>query len=115
MTVFVDARIPVRLGRVQDAGPGLALLLPVGTAAPEGAVVARIPAASPRAHPAGCACCASRGRLAEALGRLFLARARGEVAFFREVIAVLPDAQDQAELGAALAADPLLAARYRPA
>src|SRR5689334_16719300 len=110
MAIFVDGRIPVRLGQVQDAGRDSALLLPASAPAPEQAIVARLPATPPRAHPAGCACCAPRGRLAEALGRLFLARARGEAAFFREVIAVLPDENDQAELRAALASDPLVAA-----
>ena len=55
------------------------------------------------AIPSGCTCCVPRGPVAEALGRLFLARARGEVAFFRSVVAVMATPAGEAAVRAALA------------
>ena len=51
--------------------------------------------------------------MADALSRLFLARVRGEVAFFRQVIAVPADAAGREAIAAAMRDDPLLAGRYR--
>jgi elongation factor P--beta-lysine ligase len=50
--------------------------------------------------------------LAEALGRLFVARARGEIPFFSRVIVPCPPDQE-ATLAASLRADPVTAARFR--
>lgn len=111
MAVFIDARVPVRTGRVEEAGTEVALLIEGGVAVPAGVAVARI-AAIPAQHAPGCACCVPRGPIAEALARLFIARARGEVPFFREVVAVLDDTS-LAGLHQALETDPLLAGRYR--
>lgn len=72
----------------------------------------RLPVAG-AGHPAGCVCCVPRGPVAEALSRLFLARARGEVAFFHDVLALPFDAAGAAAIRDALAADSLLAARFR--
>ncbi len=63
-------------------------------------------------HAPGCACCVPRGPVAEALGRLFLARARGEVAWFRSV-AVLASLAGEAAVRAALAEDQVSAGRFR--
>jgi hypothetical protein len=64
------------------------------------------------AHAVGCTCCQPRAPLAAALGRLFLARARGAMPFFsRVIVPCAPD--DEAALVAALAADPVTAARFR--
>jgi hypothetical protein len=64
------------------------------------------------AHPAGCTCCRPRASFAEALARLFFARARGGVPFFaRVIVPCAPD--DEAARAAALAADPVTAARFR--
>ncbi len=63
-------------------------------------------------HLPGCTCCAPRGPLARALARLFLARVRGEVAHFDDV--VLADGFDQTALDAALTQDVVVAARFRP-
>lgn len=112
MPIFVDARVPVRVGRVEEAGPGVALLIEGDGPVVAGAAVARF-AATPGRHPPGCACCTPRGPIAAALGRLFVARGRGEVPFFREVIAVL-DAASVPALHQALETDPMLAGRYRP-
>jgi hypothetical protein len=89
-----DDRIEVLFGTASLAGPQDAVL-----AAP--AEFAR--------HRAGCACCAGRGALAAALGHLFIARARGEVAYFRRVVVTGADAAARASL----AADGLVAARFR--
>lgn len=108
----IDARIRVRVGSLADAGQGDALLLPPGTAAPAGLAVAWLEPAP--GHAAGCACCLPRNAAAQALGALFVRRARGEVPFFSTVLAAVgPD--DAREIGAALYADPLVSARFRAA
>jgi hypothetical protein len=63
-------------------------------------------------HAPGCACCVPRGPVAQALGRLFLARARGEVAWFRSV-AVLATPAGEAAVRAALAHDHVSSCRFR--
>ncbi len=63
----------------------------------------------------GCSCCAPQAPVGQALSRLFLARARGEVPFFREVIAVTVSREGRAAVAAALEADPLAAAWFRAA
>ena len=106
----IDARIRVRVGMVSDAEDGDALLLPPGVPAPDGHAVARLDPAP--GHAAGCACCLPRNAAAQALGALFLQRARGEVPFFRQVLAVVGPG-DAEGLAAALEADPLVSARFR--
>jgi hypothetical protein len=70
-----------------------------------------LPSAEP--HPAGCLCCTPRGPVADALGRLFLARARGETLFFRLVVAITEDARGRAAICSALKQDAFVSARYR--
>ncbi len=65
------------------------------------------------AHPLGCACCLPRGPVAVALGRLFLARARGEAPLFDTVIAVTRGAAGAAAVRAALTDDVVTRARFR--
>jgi hypothetical protein len=103
----------VRFGAVEDAGLGDALLIEGDTPADRPAAARftlpiRIPA-----HPLGCLCCAPRGPVAEALGRLFLARARGELPWFRSVIAVTCSAAGGDAVRAALATDVVTTARFR--
>lgn len=114
MTQGADDRIGVVIGPATSAGPDDALLLPAGVAAATGAgVVVSLPAgAAGIVHARGCACCLPRGALAETLGRLFLARARGEVAAFRRLVAPL-EGEAAAALSEALVSDRLLAARFR--
>ena len=114
MTQDADARLPLRFGTLDRAGPETALLIEGDAPAPAGVAVARfaLPIGFPR-HAIGCACCAPRGPAAEALGRLFLARARGGI-WFREVLAVASPA-GQAAVRAALAEDVVTAARFRVA
>jgi len=95
MTAPADPRIPVFTGDPALAGPDDAVVRESGGEAPW--------------HGAGCACCAPRPALARALARLFLARARGEAPLFRRVIV----AGEAAAVVAAIAADPVSAARFR--
>jgi hypothetical protein len=112
MSWTLDARLPVIFAPAASAGSDDALLIEAGATAPPGHPVARLAAgrAAAPAHVAGCACCLPRGAVAAALGALFLARARGEVAFFRRVIA---DVTDPSAVRAALQNDPASAARFR--
>jgi hypothetical protein len=105
-----DARLPVVFGDIALAGPDDALLIEGEAPAPPGRPVARFTPGPLRWHAAGCACCAPRAAAAAALGRLFLARARGDISFFRRVIAVVTD---QAAVRAAIAGDALAAGRFR--
>jgi hypothetical protein len=90
-----DIRVPVVAGDPALAGPLDA--------------VQPWPGRSAAAHAPGCACCAP---LAQALSRLFLARVRAEIPFFtRVIVPCLP--ADEPALAAALAADPVTAARFR--
>lgn len=110
-----DPRLPVLFGPPELAGPQDAVLLDAGQPAPQGvALVLRLPAGSPAppgfAHPNACACCVPRAALAQLLGGLFLARARGETVLFRRLVVAIAE---PAELRLALAEDRLVAGRYR--
>src|SRR5271166_3685784 len=119
MTLFLDARIPVRFGSPDEAGPDDALLTVTDGRGPGAAGGQGVPTVgfclpeADGAHPAACLCCLPRGPVAEALGRLFLARVRGEVPFFTAVLAVPRDARGEAAIREAVRDDPLLSARYR--
>lgn len=65
------------------------------------------------AHPAGCSCCVPRSAAAAALTGLFLARARGEVPFFRRVVAAMDSGEGADAIRAALRDDPFVSARFR--
>ena len=114
MPLFVDARVPVAFGSASDADAGSALLIEGDAPAPNGVAIARFAgAALSGPHPPGCSCCSARSPAAVALGRLFLARARGEVAFFRTVVAVCRTPEGEAAVRAALESDPLVIAWFR--
>ncbi len=113
-----DERIPVRLAAALGAiEPGTLVLADRGhrfAGAPGVAVrVASFANAHERtADGAACACCAGRAPFATELGRLFAERARGEVVFFRRLLALGGErARDAASR--ALREDAFLAARYR--
>jgi hypothetical protein len=126
-----DGRIGVRFGTEEDAGPDDALLIenvaPGAGEAPSDRVVPPAGAAPTdrpalasfilpvrvATHPLGCACCTPRGPVAEVLGRLFLARARGELPWFRSVVAVTCSAAGADAVRAALIADVVTTARFR--
>ena len=110
MVGLTDARLPVVFGDIAMAGPDDALLIEGDAPAPPGLAVARFAPGPLAWHAAGCACCTPRAAAAAALGRLYLARARNEVAFFRRVVAVV---SDPAAIRAALAGDALAGGRYR--
>ena len=108
--MHLDARVPVVFGEIGDAGPEDALLIAGDAPAPKAMALARYNVSNSAAHQPGCLCCLPRGAAALALGRLFLARSRGEVGFFRRVLVV---AQDPSPVLAALASDPLVSGRFR--
>jgi hypothetical protein len=64
-------------------------------------------------HPMGCTCCTPRGPVADALGRLFLARARREVPWFSAVVAVARTEAGADAVRAALRDDVVTTARFR--
>ena len=102
-----DGRIPVVLGGV--VGEGDAVLLEGDGALPPGAA-ARFSAGG---HAIGCACCIPRGEAGRALGWLFLARARGEVAPFGRVVAMTTSAAGREAVVAAVSGDVVASARFR--
>lgn len=99
MALMVDARIGIVFGRASERQES-DVVLSGGLSGP--------------AHLAGCACCTSRTAAADALGRLFLQRARGEVAFFRRVLVDMDEVGKEA-VRAALQSDPVVSARFRAA
>ena len=105
-----DDRIPVRFG--QPGADEAVLIEGDAQAAPDRPVARFRLAAGLAGHVLGCPCCVPRGPVAEALGRLFLARARGEVAWFRS-IAVIATRAGEAAVRAALAGDQVSAGRFR--
>jgi hypothetical protein len=114
MPLFVDARVPLRFGSVSDAADGSALLIEGDTPAPDGVAVARFTGAAPAGpHPPGCPCCMTRSPAAMALAALFLARARGEVEFFRTAVAVCCTPGAESAVRSALQLDPLVSAWFR--
>ncbi len=88
--MHIDARVPVVFGALSDAREDDALLIDGDAPAPERHVVVRL-GAEP-SHVVGCVCCVPRSAAGSALAGLFLARGRGQVAFFRRVLAVTEDA-----------------------
>lgn len=89
--MFIDARIPVVFGRIEEAGQEDALLIEGDGEAPPGRVVVRLAAEVGANHMAGCVCCVPRSAAGSALAGLFLARGRGDVGYFRRVMAVTAD------------------------
>ncbi len=104
-----DGRIPVVLGGV--AGEGDAVLLEGDGALPRGAAARFAVAAG--GHAIGCVCCVPRSDAGRALGGLFLARARGEVAAFGRVVAVTTSTAGRAAVVAAVEGDVVASARFR--
>ena len=105
----IDARIPVFFAPTPDAAEGVAWLVEDPTVAAwdvrEGGREA--------GHVPGCTCCVTRSPVAEALGRLFRARAVGEVPFFTRLGVVPASAAGEASLRQALETDGLASACYR--
>jgi hypothetical protein len=100
----IDARIPVFFASAAAEAEGLAWLVE-DAAAPWGSGEA--------GHVPGCACCVARSPVAEALGRLFRARAVGVVPFFTRLGVVPASPAGEAAVRQALATDGLASACYR--
>jgi hypothetical protein len=109
MSFSVDARIPVIVASPDQVGADDALLCE----GPNPLAQASFVPAAPIGHAPGCACCAPRNAAGRALAALLQARARGEIPFFRRVVAASLTDAGQAELTAALAADPVAASCFR--
>ena len=101
----IDARIPVFFATEPNEVEGVAWLVE------DSAVAAWDSRAG--GHVAGCTCCVSRSPVAEALGRLFRARAVGEVPFFTRLGVVPSGAAGEASVRQALETDGLASACYR--
>jgi hypothetical protein len=102
----MDARIPVFIATAREpAAPDVAWLVEN----PDEAAWA----SGEAGHLPGCACCVTRSPVADALGRLFRARAVGEVPFFTRLGAVPASAAGEAALRQALESDGLASACYR--
>jgi hypothetical protein len=111
MAIFIDARIPIVFTAAASAGPDDALLVEGEASVPGAATTARHGQDRPT-HAARCTCCAPRGAVAEALSRLFLARARSEAPFFHRVV-VVAGAETEATVRLAVEGDAFLSVRYR--
>jgi len=109
----MDARVKLRIGTADMAGPEDALLIEGAGGVPDGAVHARFVLPEGTAHGISCACCLPRGPVAEALSGLFLQRVRGEVRFFSGIVAVPAGVAGEAAIRAALREDPMVSARFR--
>jgi hypothetical protein len=116
MSFALDARVPVIFGRLDQAGPADAVLFEGESAPGPGASARFQPEASPSnpGHALGCACCVPRNPAGRALAALLQDRARGRVAFFTRVIATTETPAGRAAVEAALAADPVASACFRP-
>ena len=108
----VDARVPVRFGKLENTPAGVVLLVEGDAPVGAGRAVERFTVPVEALHPIGCVCCAARSPAAQALARLFLARARGEVEMFREVV-VVATPEGEAAVRATLEGDPLVSAWFR--
>jgi hypothetical protein len=122
MVWSLDARIPVTLlpdlaaveAALAEGGPAALVTAAPAPPKPARAVAAVSFAAGVATHRAGCACCQGRSPAAQALDRLFQARARGAAPWFERVL-VLDEEGAGAEVLAALREDALAAARFRGA
>ena len=120
MSWSLDARIPVSflasspaLAEALAAGKPAALVTAAPTGPlPNGAVSAVSFEARVTSHLAACACCQGRSPAAQALDRLFQARARGQSGWFDRVLVLAGDGAGEAVRNA-LREDALAAARFR--
>ena len=101
----IDARIPVFFAAVPAEAEGVAWLVEDVTVASWDSREA--------GHVAGCTCCVARSPVAEALGRLFRARAVGEMPFFTRIGVVPANASGETSVRQALETDGLASACYR--
>jgi hypothetical protein len=103
-------RIPILFGVPPQSDD--AVLVEDGQTVPHGGYTLRFSRPVTPGHPLGCTCCTLRSPAAEALGRLFRARATGAAPFFKRVV-VLASPAGQTVVREAVAGDVMTAARYR--
>ncbi len=101
----IDARIPMFFAGEPEEMEGVAWLV-------EDAAVAAWNSRE-AGHVAGCTCCVERSPVAEALGRLFRARAVGEVPFFTRLGVVSASSAGEASVRQALESDGVASACFR--
>jgi hypothetical protein len=115
MNSGTDMRIPVLFGGNTEAGDTDAWLVEDNTAPPLSGYAHRFTLPAPgfghASHAIGCNCCAPRGPAADALARMFRARATGTAPFFKRVL-VLASPAGEAAIREALTKDVMTAARY---
>jgi hypothetical protein len=122
MAWSLDARIPVTLlpdmsaveAALADGKPAALMMAAPPLSKPKSAAAAVSFDAGLATHAAACACCQGRSAAAQALDRLFQARARAASPWFERVL-VLDEDGAGAEVLAALRDDALAAARFRAA
>ena len=109
MSFRLDARIPVLPGPGGD-DERAAWLVEEGHNAPDHAIVVESFAPGLPTHTAGCTCCTPRVPIAEALRRLFLARAKGP---FFPIVRIATSSDGEVAVRHVLANDPMIAAWFR--
>jgi hypothetical protein len=118
MSTFIDARIPLMFGQLDDAGPTDAVLWegPAEALGGERWAMAPYQAFQPGPdgiHPASCVCCMPRSAAASALARLMLDRSKGAGVFFNRIVAVTSTEAGRASVRQALADDAIASAYIR--
>lgn len=103
-------RIPILFGTPPYSDD--AVLAEEGQIVPHAGYTLRFSRPVTSGHPFGCTCCTLRSPAAEALTRLFHARATGAAPFFRRVV-VLASPAGQTAVREAATGDVMTAARYR--
>lgn len=115
MNSSTDMRIPVLFGGNTAAEAMDAWLVEDSAAPPPSGYAHRFTLPAPgfghASHAVGCTCCTPRGPVADALARMFRARATGTAPFFKRVL-VLASPAGEAAVREALAQDVMTAARY---
>ncbi len=109
VVVSEDFRIPVWLGAPPCGAKGIACVLPAGA----DPVDCPYEMASPHRHVGFCVCCCGRAPVAEALSRLYLRAARGELPPLTAIYAPGWDKVGRGEVARVLVADGFCAARFR--
>lgn len=112
MPSIIDGRIPVAFAASVPQASREVLLVEGDAPVPAGTIVERFLAEKGR-HPVGCVCCRPRSPAAQALSRLYLAYARGEISSISGVLVLTATEAARDSIVAALEADVVLRARFR--
>jgi hypothetical protein len=111
MNFPLDARVPLIIGTMAIAGPQDLLLLEGEPWDLDGRAAVFFDVDS--GHAPGCGCCGPRGAAGRALARALHGRARGDLPFFRRVVAVVVTQAGRAQVEAAVRDDPVASACFR--